>query len=160
MPETKPRAPGGTNSISSEMRKREPQLGQEAEHLPRHRLDIVLPANDNEAGDLVADQHLVLDRHRVLHAVQALGAGAILGADADFAAQGHAAPAARCWPHHFDVASQIAFTASSGQTAYVGAGFSPGDTFYKEPYFYVTLYPKASVEGLPSLAPNGRLSGG
>ena len=85
----------------------------------------------------------------------ALGAAALLGADADFAAQGHAAPAPRCWPHHFDFASQITFAGNGGVTAYVGAGFSPGDTFYEEPYFYVTLYPEASLEGLPSLAPIG-----
>jgi len=89
----------------------------------------------------------------------ALGAAAILGSGADFAAHGHAAPAPRCWPHHFDFATQIAFPGSGGDTAYVGAGFSPGDNFYEEPYFYVSLYPKASLEGLPSLAPIGHWRG-
>jgi hypothetical protein len=89
----------------------------------------------------------------------ALGGAAILRSVADFAALGYAAPAPRCWPHHFDFATQIAFPASGGDTGYVGAGFSPGDTFYEEPYFYVTLYPKASLEGLPSLAPIGHWRG-
>ena len=89
----------------------------------------------------------------------ALGAAAIRGSGAAFTAHGHSAPEPRCWPHHFDFATQVAFPGAGGQTAYVGAGYSPGDTFYEEPYFYVTLYPKASIDGLPSLAPIGRWRG-
>ena len=89
----------------------------------------------------------------------ALGAGAITGSGAAFAAHGHGAPDPRCWPHHFDFATQIAFPGAGGETAYVGAGYSPGDTFYEEPYFYVTLYPKASIDTMPSLAPIGHWRG-
>ena len=43
----------------------------------------------------------------------------------------------RCWPHHFDIATLI--TLGPGIT--VGAGLSPGDDSYAEPYYYVTPYP-------------------
>ena len=43
----------------------------------------------------------------------------------------------RCWPHHFDIATLI--TLAPGKT--VGAGLSPGDDSYAEPYYYVTPYP-------------------
>jgi len=32
-----------------------------------------------------------------------------------------------------------------------GVGFSPGDDFYNEPYFYVSLYPGPDVAALPPL---------
>jgi hypothetical protein len=43
----------------------------------------------------------------------------------------------RCWPHHFDLATLM--TGSAGRT--VGAGLSPGDGSYAQPYYYVTPYP-------------------
>jgi hypothetical protein len=43
----------------------------------------------------------------------------------------------RCWPHHFDLATLL--TLAPGRT--VGAGLSPGDDSYAEPYYYVTPYP-------------------
>lgn len=43
----------------------------------------------------------------------------------------------RCWPHHFDLATLI--TLAPGRT--VGAGLSPGDDSYAEPYYYVTPSP-------------------
>src|SRR5262249_28235403 len=37
----------------------------------------------------------------------------------------------RCWPHHFDLATLISFSAkASGTTAYVGVGIEPGDNYY------------------------------
>jgi hypothetical protein len=45
------------------------------------------------------------------------------------------APAPRCWPHHFDLATQTSFhPAHRATTAYIGAGLSPGDGHYDEPY--------------------------
>jgi hypothetical protein len=42
----------------------------------------------------------------------------------------------RCWPHHFDLATLISFpTRGTDVTGYVGAGLSPGDEYYDEPYF-------------------------
>jgi hypothetical protein len=57
----------------------------------------------------------------------------------------------RCWPHHFDIATLISFPARNGQTAYVGAGLSPGDGHYDEPYYYVSVYPKPDPAALPEL---------
>jgi len=43
----------------------------------------------------------------------------------------------RVWPHHFDIASLKDL--GGGQS--VGAGLSPGDGSYDQPYFYVTPWP-------------------
>ena len=56
----------------------------------------------------------------------------------------------RCWPHHFDLATLISLpTRGTDVTGYVGAGLSPGDEYYDEPYFYVSVYPKPDVAALP-----------
>src|SRR5262249_62334200 len=53
-----------------------------------------------------------------------------------------AASPVRCWPHHFDIATLTTLPArNAGATGYVGAGLSPGDEYYDEPYFYVSVYP-------------------
>jgi hypothetical protein len=52
----------------------------------------------------------------------------------------------RCWPHHFDLATLI--TLAPGRT--IGAGLSPGDDSYAEPYYYVTPSPYPAGP-LPSL---------
>jgi hypothetical protein len=53
------------------------------------------------------------------------------------------ASAVRCWPHHFDFATLTALPARNPDpTGYVGAGLSPGDEYYDEPYFYVSVYPE------------------
>ncbi len=58
----------------------------------------------------------------------------------------------RCWPHHFDLASLTTLPAAvGGTTKYVGAGLSPGDGYYDEPYFYVSLYPAPPAAALPPL---------
>jgi hypothetical protein len=57
----------------------------------------------------------------------------------------------RCWPHHFDLATLISFPARNGETGYVGAGLSPGDIYYDEPYFYVSAYPRPDPALLPAL---------
>jgi len=70
---------------------------------------------------------------------------------------GHDAPAPRCWPHHFDLATLTSFRLSRGATtAYVGAGLSPGDRYYGEPYFYLSVYPAPNRSALPPLPPLGR----
>jgi hypothetical protein len=61
-----------------------------------------------------------------------------------------AAPPVRCWPHHFDLDTLIAF--GSGEAVRtMGVGFSPGDEYYDEPYFYVGLHPAPEVATLPRL---------
>ena len=63
-----------------------------------------------------------------------------------------AASPARCWPHHFDLATLTTLPARSPDaTRYVGAGLSPGDEYYDEPYFYVSVYPEPDPAALPSL---------
>jgi hypothetical protein len=58
----------------------------------------------------------------------------------------------RCWPHHFDLATLISFsTRGTDVTGYVGAGLSPGDEYYDEPYFYVSVYPEPDSASLPRL---------
>lgn len=58
----------------------------------------------------------------------------------------------RCWPHHFDLATRI----KRGGGRSIGAGFSPGDRHFAQPYFYVSPYPKPDTERLPPLPPAGR----
>jgi hypothetical protein len=66
------------------------------------------------------------------------------------------APAPRCWPHHFDLATLTSFSSPSrATTAYVGAGLSPGDRYYGEPYFYLSVYPAPDRSALPPLPPLG-----
>jgi len=65
----------------------------------------------------------------------------------------------RCWPHHFDLGTLISLEssgdASSGRS--IGAGLSPGDHSYPEPYFYVNPYGLGqSPAELPPLASGGR----
>ncbi len=63
-----------------------------------------------------------------------------------------AASPVRCWAHHFDIATLTALPARNAEgTGYVGAGLSPGDEYYDEPYFYVSVYPEPDPATLPSL---------
>ena len=57
------------------------------------------------------------------------------------------APMVRCWPHHFDYDCLVSFGGDRG----MGVGFSPGDEYCDEPYYYVTIYPEPSIPGLPLL---------
>jgi hypothetical protein len=66
--------------------------------------------------------------------------------------QKRAASPVCCWPHHFDLATLITLpTRTAGLTGYVGAGLSPGDHYYDEPYYYVSVYPRPDAAALPSL---------
>lgn len=62
----------------------------------------------------------------------------------------------RVWPHHFDMATLISLpdTPSSPPRS-IGVGFSPGDTSYAEPYWYISPYPYPEVAQLPALDGNG-----
>ena len=56
----------------------------------------------------------------------------------------------RCWPHHFDLATLISVpTLRTDVTGYAGVGLSPGDEYYDEPYFYVSVYPEPDITALP-----------
>jgi hypothetical protein len=66
------------------------------------------------------------------------------------------APAPRCWPHHFDIATLIVLPELSGRgTRTVGVGLSPGDDSYAEPYFYVGPYPYPDHDRLKPLGSLG-----
>lgn len=54
----------------------------------------------------------------------------------------------RCWPHHFDLGALIPVEAKSsdGKTMSIGAGFSPGDENYNQPYYYVYPWPYPEKE--------------
>jgi len=52
------------------------------------------------------------------------------------------------WPHHFDIATLVQLDPGNRS---IGVGFSPGDEFYPQPYFYVSPYPR------PETPPSGRL---
>jgi hypothetical protein len=69
-------------------------------------------------------------------------------------ARGIAAPPVCCWPHHFDLDSLISLGSGAGAFT-VGIGFSPGDAFYEQPYFYVSCHPPPDVAALRALPPLG-----
>lgn len=69
-------------------------------------------------------------------------------------ARGIDAPPVRCWPHHFDLDSLVALGAGAAMRT-VGVGFCPGDTYYDQPYFYVSCHPPPAVTALPQLPPVG-----
>ena len=59
-----------------------------------------------------------------------------------------------CWPHHFDIATLATLPISGAEeVGSIGAGLSPGDEYYEEPYFYVSLSPEPEL--LPKLPPLG-----
>lgn len=62
----------------------------------------------------------------------------------------------RCWPHHFDIAVLILLGAPDVQpdpekARSVGAGMTPGDSEYSEPYWYVTPWPYPASPDLSAL---------
>lgn len=57
-----------------------------------------------------------------------------------------------CWPHHFDLATLTTLPKHTADTTgYVGIGLSPGDEYYAEPYFYVSVFPTPDPATLPTL---------
>lgn len=65
------------------------------------------------------------------------------------------APDIRCWPHHFDLDCLTPIDNSKKPSPTMGAGFCPGDGYYDEPYFYISLYPRPDHSQLPALPPLG-----
>jgi hypothetical protein len=64
----------------------------------------------------------------------------------------------RVWPHHFDVGllAVLAGDAQGNATRTIGAGLSPGDESYPEPYWYVSPWPYPErAENLPALSAGG-----
>jgi hypothetical protein len=63
------------------------------------------------------------------------------------AASNAGASSVRLWPHHFDVGLIIAIDDKRS----IGAGYTPGDHYYDEPYWYVSPYPRPTVAMRPAL---------
>lgn len=59
----------------------------------------------------------------------------------------------RVWPHHFDLGALLPL-ADDKPELMLGVGFSPGDGYYDEPYFYCSPYPDTEA-ALPPLAGPG-----
>lgn len=56
----------------------------------------------------------------------------------------------RCWPHHFDIAIYVQLEDGDLESARgIGAGMSPGDGTYNQPYFYINPFPAPDAEQLP-----------
>ena len=53
----------------------------------------------------------------------------------------HDASEVRCWPHDFDIATIIPVAHEHT----IGVGLEPGDSYYDEPYFYVSMRPQPSA---------------
>ena len=73
---------------------------------------------------------------------------------AEIASEEPGARPVRLWPHHFDMATLIALDPPGKDPAEartLGIGLSPGDLYYAEPYFYVSLRPFPSPEHWPAL---------
>ena len=67
------------------------------------------------------------------------------------------AGAVLCWPHHFDIATYVALESGDAETARgIGVGFSPGDGYYDQPYFYVNPWPQPEIASLPPAIAPGR----
>ncbi len=63
---------------------------------------------------------------------------------------------ARCWPHHFDIATLVSLAEGAGETTKsIGIGLSPGDEHYAQPYVYVSPWPHLPATGLPDCPPPG-----
>lgn len=64
---------------------------------------------------------------------------------------GEASPV-RCWPHHFDLATLWTLGDGDAETAAsIGIGMCPGDSYYAQPYFYVSPWPRPAEDKPPSL---------
>ena len=125
----------------------------------RLRLGDLLAAHDLDPARLDAKPPYEIPDHAVAHGAaydarglaDALSELAAWFANADrslgraperMIARGLAPSPVRTWPHHFDMATLALLEAGNTEHARsVNAGFSPGDDYYDEPYFYVSPYP-------------------
>jgi hypothetical protein len=111
---------------------------------PRYEMPMLASGATYAVADL-------LESLRMLAAWESNAAAALGAQRADVVARKLDAPPVRCWPHHFDFDTLV--TLAPGRTT--GVGFSPGDHFYEEPYFSVSLYPGPDAATLPPLPPIG-----
>ena len=118
-------------------------------------LPYALPAHPLAQGGHY-DQATLAEPLRELAAWYANGCSTLGTVRQRLVARGLPAPEVRCWPHHFDL---DCLTVIGDGAAYaaptMGAGFSPGDHYYEEPYFYISLYPRPESSLLPRLPAPG-----
>lgn len=73
----------------------------------------------------------------------------------ELAAREPGAVPVRIWPHHFDAGSIVFLEAPGHDGRQIGFGLSPGDHYYDEPYFYLTVHPMRPAPRFPPLAGGG-----
>jgi len=61
----------------------------------------------------------------------------------------------RVWPHHFDLGTIVYLDQPGERAPQIGVGLSPGDSYYAEPYFYLTPYPIRDGAAFAPLAAGG-----
>ena len=121
-------------------------------------LSTVLTSRGLDPKPLYEPLHFALDDHPLLHGASFSAedsdglaelsryyANAALLLDEVAHNRAGASPV-RCWPHHFDIATLIADGSCT-----LGAGLSPGDGSYAQPYFYVSPWPYPDPASLPPL---------
>jgi hypothetical protein len=105
--------------------------------MPDHALALGARYSLDELGDAL----------KVLAAWYSNANAALGGVQKHLATKKLKAPAVRCWPHHFDLDCSVALP--RGRT--MGIGYSPGDEYCDEPYFYTSMWPEPFIPSLPLL---------
>ncbi|HSR50646.1 MAG TPA: hypothetical protein VLV83_07435 [Acidobacteriota bacterium] len=107
--------------------------------IPQHEVAKGLPFAEGGERDRSELARWYANAHRALSAI----------------ASDHRGVQVRIWPHHFDIGLLIVIDPSlpPEETTSVGAGMTPGDSDYAEPYWYVNPYPRPSVEDVSQLPP-------
>jgi hypothetical protein len=105
--------------------------------LPDHVLALGARYSLEELGDALG----------VLSTWYANSNAALVGVQKHLAARKLKAPPVRCWPHQFDLDCLV----DLGRGRTMGIGYSPGDEFCDEPYFYTSMWPEPPIPGLPLL---------
>jgi hypothetical protein len=101
--------------------------------IPRHAVDDGAPFGADSAA---------------LEALAVHWANAVRMLDA-VAAENPGVSPVRLWPHHFDVGAILTIDHQRS----IGLGFTPGDDWYDEPYWYVSPYPAPAADtARPALA--------
>jgi hypothetical protein len=105
--------------------------------MPDHALALGARYSLDELGDAL----------KVLAAWYSNANAALGGVQKHLASKKLKAPAVRCWPHHFDLDCSVALP----RGRIMGIGYSPGDEYCDEPYFYTSMWPEPFIPSLPLL---------
>lgn len=105
--------------------------------MPDHVLALGARYSLDEIGDALA----------VLATWYANAHTALAGVQKHLASKRLHARAVRSWPHRFDMECAVALPRRRS----MGIGYSPGDEFCDEPYFYTSMWPEPSIPELPLL---------